>query len=416
VSRASLDAARAHRLAQIAWLAVGIYLIALGIAAVLRTQGDFNIYYRAGARVLHGETIYRLDEANHFLYAPIFAIFFAPFAALPMRAAQLGWYLISAVSIVALIIGSSRMLLGRRHHLEAALIVVPIVLAARFINNNIEHGQINLPTLALAVWAIIFGEEDRSVISGAMLAAAILIKPFAILAALFLLLERKLQPILFSIVFGVVMMLAPMAVFDVRGTIDQTAAYLQVVSSMTDRYTLMITNQSASSAIARVMSIGAGPGTTPSHLALYLGTGFELAIIAAVVVWFLRGDESIAPDSRPHRFQLAAFFCIMPSMVPISWKSYYAALLIPYMLLTFVLWSGRPVNSPTPTMTIALVAVSVALNWISGNRANHFALFFSAHFVSSVILLLAIIAGSRWWQMCRGDGRLTAAGTVNNRA
>src|SRR6202050_5836913 len=256
VSRAQADAQRARRLLQLAWLAVGAYLLGLGIAAVLRTQGDFNIYYRAGARVLHGETIYRLDEANHFLYAPIFAIFFAPFAALPMRAAQLGWYLISAVSIVALIIGSSRMLLGRRHHLEAALIVVPIVLAARFINNNIEHGQINLPTLALAGWAIIFGEEARSVISGAMLAAAILIKPFAILAALFLLLERKLQPILFSIVFGVVMMLAPMAVFDVRGTIDQTAAYLQVVSSMTDRYTLMITNQSASSAIARVMSIG----------------------------------------------------------------------------------------------------------------------------------------------------------------
>jgi Glycosyltransferase family 87 len=415
VSRASLDAARAARLARLAWIAVGVYLIALGIAAVFRTQGDFNIYYRAGARVLQGETIYRLDESNHFLYAPIFAIFFAPFAALPMRAAQFGWYLVSAVSIVALIIGSSRMLFGRKHRLEAALIVVPIILSARFINNNIEHGQINLPTLALAVWAIILGEEDRGVISGAMLAAAMLIKPFAILAALFLLLERKWQPILFSIVFGIVLMLAPMAVFGIRGTIDQTAAYLQVVGSMTDRYTLMITNQSASSAIARLMSLGANPGATPSHLALYAGTGLELAIIAAVVIWFLRADESIARDSRPHRFQLAALFCIMPSMVPISWKSYYAALLIPYMLLTFVLWSGRPVNTPTPTATIALVAVSVVLNWISGNRANHFALFFSAHFLSSVILMLAIFAGSRWWQAC-GNGRLTQAGTVNNTA
>ena len=357
MSRASLDAARAHRLAQLAWLAVGVYLIALSIAAVLRTQGDFNIYYRAGARVLHGETIYRLDESNHFLYAPIFAIFFAPFAALPIRAAQLAWYLISAVSIVALIIGSSRMLLGRKHRLEAALIVVPVILAARFINNNIEHGQINLPTLALAVWAIILGEEDRSMVSGAMLAAAILIKPFAILAALFLLLERRLLSILFSIVFGIVLMLAPMAVFGARGTIDRTTGYLQVVGSMTDRYTLMITNQSASSAIARLMSIGAGPGANPSHLALYAGTVFELGLIAAVVIWFLRCDESTRSGFRPHRFQLAALFCIMPSMVPISWKSYYAALLVPYMLLTFVLWSGRPINTPTPTLTMALVAV-----------------------------------------------------------
>ena len=64
-------------------------------------QGDFNVYYRAGTRVLHGKPLYRLDESSHFLYAPIFAIAFAPFAALPLRAAQFAWYLVNAVSIVA---------------------------------------------------------------------------------------------------------------------------------------------------------------------------------------------------------------------------------------------------------------------------------------------------------------------------
>ena len=55
-------------------------------------------------------------------------------------------------------------------------------------------------------------------------------------------------------------------------------------------------------------------------------------------------------------FELAALFCIMPSLVPISWKSYYAALLVPYMLLTLVLWTERPADSPTPTLTLALMA------------------------------------------------------------
>ena len=160
MSRSSSDAERAHRLLQLAWIAIGVYLVALGVAAVLRSQGDFNVYYRAGARVLHGEPIYRLDESSHFLYAPIFAIAFAPFAALPLRAAQLAWYLISATSLIALILGSARMLFGRARALSPALIVVPVILSARFINNNIEHGQINLPTLALAVWAIVLGEEE----------------------------------------------------------------------------------------------------------------------------------------------------------------------------------------------------------------------------------------------------------------
>src|SRR6202030_959835 len=48
VSESSTDAQRTHRLVKLAWLAIGIYLLALGISAVLRVQGDFNVYYRAG--------------------------------------------------------------------------------------------------------------------------------------------------------------------------------------------------------------------------------------------------------------------------------------------------------------------------------------------------------------------------------
>ncbi len=399
MSRSSTDAERAHRLLQLTWLAIGLYLVALGIAAVLRVQGDFNVYYRAGARVLHGEPIYRLDESSHFLYAPIFAIAFTPIAALPLRAAQFAWYLVSGVSLVALILGSGRMLFGRERQLSPALILVPVVLCARFIGNNIEHGQINLPTLALTVWAIVLAEEDRAIASGAMLAAAILIKPFAGLAALFLLLERKWRPVLSSIVAGLALMTAPILVFGPRDAFDQTIAYLRVVSSMTDRYTTMLTNQSATSAVARLMSIGARAGAPATHAALYIGTGIELALVAAVVVWFLRAPHSEQRGGlRSHRFQLAAFFCIMPSLVPISWKSYYAALLVPYMLLTFVGWTARPSGSPTPTLTLALVAASAILNWIPGNRANHTALFFSAHFVSSMTLLAAIAGAASWWR------------------
>jgi hypothetical protein len=398
VSRTRTDAQRAHRLVQLAWIAIGVYLIALGVAAVLRVQGDFNVYYRAGTHVLRGESIYRLDESSHFLYAPIFAIAFAPFAALPLRAAQFAWYLVSAVSLVVLILGSGRMLLGRERRLTPALIVVPVILCARFIDNDIEHGQINLPTLALTVWAIVFGEEDRAIASGATLAAAILIKPFAVLAALFLLLEGKWRPVLLSAVFGAILLIAPIAVFGPVGALDHTLAYLKVVSSMTDRYTTMLTNQSAASAVARLMSIGSAAGAAQSRAALYIGTAIELALVAAVTMWFLRSPEEEPDRMPPHRFQLAALFCIMPSLAPISWKSYYAALLVPYLLLTFVLWTERPAGSPRPTLLLALVAFSVILNWIPGSRPNHLALFFSAHFLSSLVLLVAIVVAASWWQ------------------
>ncbi len=81
----TIDATRAR---QFAWLAMGIYIVGLGISATLRTQGDFNVYYRAGRRVLHALAIYPPADSDRFLYAPIFAIGFAPLAALPRHVAQ----------------------------------------------------------------------------------------------------------------------------------------------------------------------------------------------------------------------------------------------------------------------------------------------------------------------------------------
>ncbi len=408
MSGARIDARRARLLA---WIALGIYLIALGITATLRTQGDFDTYYRAGARVLGGQAIYRADESSHFLYAPIFAIAFAPFAAIPLHAAQLAWYLVSAAGLLGLIIGSSRMLFGADRRLEAALIVAPVLLSARFIDNNIEHGQINLPTLALTVWAIVFGEEDRGALSGLMLSAAILIKPFAALAALFLILEWKWRPIVFAAGFGIVLLAAPALLFGPRGALEQTVAYAQVVSSMTDRYTTMLTNQSAASAVARLMSLRA-TGAPASHLALYVGTGIELALVAAVLLWYaMAPDDRAGATPRPHRFQLAALFCIMPSLVPVSWKSYYAALLVPYMLLVSTLWTDRPAERKGPAPAWALVVLSVMLNSISGDRANHFALFYSAHFASSLVLLAALAVTERWSHGPAG-GRISTARTM----
>jgi hypothetical protein len=413
VTESSADARHLHRFVQLGWIAIGLYLVGLGISAVLRTQGDFNVYYRAGARVLNGEAIYRLDESSHFLYAPIFAILFAPFAMLPLRAAQFAWYLVSAASLIAFIFGSARMLLGR-DRLNASMLVIPVALSAVFIDNNIEHGQINLPTLALIVWSIVFAEEDRAIVGGAALAVAILIKPFAGLAALFLLLERKWRPLLYSIGVGIILLVAPVMVFGRSGTVANTSAYLRVVSSMTDRYTTMLTNQSATSAVARLMSLGAPADLSSSHLPLYIGTAVELVLVVAIVVWFL-ADRDFDPGRfpEPHRFQLAALFCIMPSLVPISWKSYYAALLVPYMLLTVVLWPDRPSGSSPSALTLALVALSVILNWIPGRRANHLAMFFSVHLVSSMLLLAAVVTAAVW-AANSAQCRLTKAGTVDN--
>jgi hypothetical protein len=373
----------AERTRQFAWLAIGIYLVALGIAAVLRTQADFNTYYRAGGRVLAAMPIYPDTDSERFLYAPIFAIGFAPLAAMPLKLAQLAFYLLNAWAFVELLRGAGVLLFGREHPLSAALIVIPVALCFRFIGNNIEHGQINLLTLPLLVWAIINAEEDRPWRAGLMLTAAILIKPFGVLVAGYLLVRARFGTLGCAAIWGIVLLLAPLVVFGPHGWSQQTVAYVRAVSSMTGRYRTMLTNQSAVSAVARLVEpVSSADASSPLPIAV--GMGFEIILTLAVLawIWLSGGNDRIA---------LSALFCVIPGFAPISWKSYFAALIIPYMLLTASVIAARtPRAESPPRATTILFAISVLLNLAPGNRLNHLALFYSAHLMSALVAMAAL--------------------------
>jgi hypothetical protein len=383
----NIDAARAR---QLAWLAMGVYLVGLGISATFRAQGDFNVYYRAGHRVLLGHSIYPVDDSDRFLYAPIFAIAFAPLAALPRHLAQFVFFAINAFSLIEFIVGAGVILFGRERRLPALLIVVPVLLSFRFIDNNFDHGQINLPTLALIVWAIIYAEESHDAWAALMLAAAILIKPFAVLAAIHLAIRRHFATLGWAVVAGVALLVVPIVIFGPHGLIDQTEAYVTAIASMTNRYRTMLTNQSSVSAVARLMSLRVGTDAETSPIATIVGMGFEFVLVAAVLLWDWRSDERRGKFAS--RLALCGFFCLMPSFAPISWKSYYAAMLVPYMALTAALLIDRAAEKSAPKIVWTLFALSVLLNLATGNYLNRIALFYSAHFVSSLLALAAVFA------------------------
>src|ERR1700722_1194657 len=380
----TIDATRAR---QLAWLAVAVYLVGLGISATFRAQGDFNVYYRAGHRVLHGHAIYPPDDSDRFLYAPIFAIAFAPLALLPRHLAQFVFFAINAFSLIELILGAGVILFGRERQLSAALIVLPVLLSFRFIDNNFDHGQINLPTLALIVWAIIYADESHDAWSGLMLAAAILIKPFAILAALHLAIRRRFGALGWAVIAGLALIAVPIVIFGPRGWIDQTSAYVTAIASMTNRYRTMLTNQSAVSAVARLMSLRVGTDAETSATATIVGMGLEIVLVAAVSLWDWKSEVR---GKLAGCLALCGFFCLMPSFAPISWKSYYAAMLVPYMALTAALWTDRAAGKRAPIFVWTLFALSVLFNLATGNYLNRVALFYSAHFISSLLALAAV--------------------------
>lgn len=381
-----IDAARAR---QLAWLAMGIYVLGLGVSATLRTQGDFNVYYRAGHRVLAGLAVYPPDDSDRFLYALIFAIAFAPLAALPRHLAQFIFFAVNAFALVEFVLGAGVLLFGRERRLPAELVVVPVLLTFRFVGNNIEHGQINLPTLALIVWTIIYSRESRPRAAGVMLAAAILIKPFALLAAIHLAIRRRFDTLGWAIAAAAALLVVPVVVFGVHGWLEQTRGYIVAITSMTNRYRTMLTNQSAVSAVARMMSLASGSAAEASATPTIVGMSLEIALVAAVSLW-----DWMSGESKLLRGQLAlcGLFCLMCSIAPISWKSYYAAMVVPYMALVAALWTdrNRGERASTSLAVWTLFLLSIVVNLAPGSYPNRIAMFYSAHFLSSLFALAAL--------------------------
>jgi len=210
-----------------------------------------------------------------------------------------------------------------------------------------------------------------------------------VLVALHLAISRRFAALGWAVVAGIALIVVPIVIFGPRGWIDQTGAYLTAIASMTNRYRTMLTNQSAVSAVARLMSLRIGADAETSSAATIAGMGLEIILVAAVLLWDAMSRER---GKFAGRLALCGLFCLMPSFAPISWKSYYAAMLVPYMALTAALWTDRDGAERPPISVWTLFALSVLLNLATGNYLNRIALFYSAHFLSSLLALAAVFA------------------------
>jgi hypothetical protein len=272
------------------------------------------------------------------------------------------------------------------------IVFLPVVFCARFINNNIEHGQINLIVMGMIVWSLVL-DENRPPLSGLLLAASILIKPFALLAGWYLLLQRRWAPIAWSAVAGVALLGVPILFMGPSRAIAETADYVRAIAATGNRYPLMLTNQSASSAAMRLFS--AATSSLSLGVAAALGTGLEILLLIFISIRIVRARSN--ESSRSRMLALAALFCLMPSIAPVSWKSYYVALLLPYMAVLYMAVLSAFLESRIRvgwSLWLAL-GLSVTLNFLPGRTVNHLALFYSAHFISSLLLMAVCFAAAR---------------------
>ncbi len=175
---------------------LGIVLLFV-VAAVVFVQRshhemyDFEVYRVAGVRAAAGETLYRESDGHwQFKYLPAFALVVAPLAQLPPVGARAVWYFLTLVLVIVLVNRSLALLPGRRRT-DAFLVWLIILFMGKYYAREIGLGQGNALMAVLVLAAVALWRGGRDALAGALLAAATIVKPYAILFLPYLVVRRR---------------------------------------------------------------------------------------------------------------------------------------------------------------------------------------------------------------------------------
>ncbi len=159
-----------------------ILLTTIG-ALALRGVGDFTHFYNAGRAVLDGSDIFA-SGTRGYIYPPLFAITFAPFALLPKAAAGVLWVVCNGVLLVASTIALAREVLHRFGSVATperiwTVAALGLVFHAARAAEVLKLGQSDVVIFALIVLALT-QQKQRPWLCGVALGVAVNIKYQAI--------------------------------------------------------------------------------------------------------------------------------------------------------------------------------------------------------------------------------------------
>ncbi|MEO6213479.1 MAG: glycosyltransferase family 87 protein [Vicinamibacterales bacterium] len=289
-----------------------------GIAALLsvtaifaprlaREMRDFEVYWTAAARALDRAPLYRPEDGHfQFKYLPAFAIAATPIAFLPLKSAKTVWLFLSVGLIAALIALSVRLLPERR---RAGWVIVAVVLVAmgKFYGHELVLGQVNLLFAVLVASGIVAMRRSRDGLAGALVMAAIVVKPYGVLLLPWLVLTRGFRSLVSVGIGALCVVIAPVGIYGVSGTAALHRAWWTTVTESTVPNLTNPDNVSLAAMFAR--RLGATDAATLCAAAL----GLLLLATAAFVV--VRGRGVAGRES----LEGALLLTLVPLLSPQGW-------------------------------------------------------------------------------------------------
>ena len=354
--------------------------IIYGVASSRRDFVDFEVFRTAGVRALAGEPLYRADDAHYqFKYWPAFALAAIPFGSLDPKAGEIIWYTLSVAFIAVLVRQSIRALPDRRATVRA-LTWWTLLLTGKFIVIELVNGQTNAMLGALVVLALIAIQAGRPVSAGLLVAAAVFIKPYALLLLPWLVATQGVRAFSSAAAGLAVGLLLPVVQYGWQGNLDLLAGWYQTVVSTTSENLLVRENISFMTMWAKW--IGAGPAA--SWLALLTSV---VALIGPAAIWWMRRRVR-----EPAYLEVSALLLLMPLLSPQGWD-YVLLLATPAIVCLVDRFGGSPPGWRT-SAAIGLFLTSFMIYDLVG-RTLYFGLAAVSGVTIGALLLLVCLMGLR---------------------
>ncbi len=292
------------------WIGVALLFVVAVVAFAERTHKellDFEVYLTAGTRAAAGESLYRESDGHwQFKYLPAFAVAISPLAKLPPVVARGVWFFLSVALLVVLVNRAYVMLPGRRSR-AAFLVWLTILAMGKFYVREVGLGQTNLLLAVLVLTAMACWVRGRDIAAGALLAAAAVVKPYAVLFLPYLIARRRRNGAASFVVVLLGALALPVVTYGWSGNLGQLHEWWVVITTSTAPN---LTNQDNIS-IAGMYAAWLGVGGAATLLSAFT----SLALVAACAWAVARGARVSSPDY----VDAALLMFAIPFLSPQGW-------------------------------------------------------------------------------------------------
>ncbi len=302
----------------------GIYL-----GWVKKDMSDFGVCYRAGQRILWGETLYRtVDGHLQYKYTPASALFYSAFASLPYEAAKIIWYYLELVCLFAGFWISYRCLPSWEKG-KGFVIGLGFLILAKYTGREIQLGQVNIFIIFILVLMLAAWLKKREFTSGVLWGISIFFKPYALVFLPYFLLKRRFKIVASGVAFLAIGLIVPALIFGWEGNLAVLREWVGTLSQSTPVLVAVSDNASLYAFLWKLLE-----GHHRVWVEILFGTVF--AVLGAAFLWMM-GQGKKGSLERPETLEVAFLFTLIPLFSPLGWYyNYLYALPAVVLLLNYI--------------------------------------------------------------------------------